>query len=160
MDVRRELVGNNAEIRRFERVYKHRVKWYLYSEGRSTVDPVYDTGPERRYLPGQWVPSIWIGLDDPDWRHTSEGRIKGRILTAAFNVRTLVDRGILAPEEAFDRERDVLEFQGDFYEIREYEPSGMYGDRQSNQQGQLNIEVKAVQRFDFDTPMDSLRSHP
>ena len=149
MDMRREMAINNRQIRAFEGVFEHTVGWWVYDVEASTTDPIYDVGDRRYKFVGD-IPVLWVAQDDPDEKTTAEGRIMGRTITIAANTRTLLDSGVPNPSNALEREDDLLFWEGDWYDIRDYEPSGTYVPDVS----EINVRVSAVQRYGFDAPAD------
>ncbi len=150
MDMRRELAINNRQLRAFEGVMEHTVGWWVYDAEASGTDPVYDVG-ERRYKFVGDIPVFWVAQDDPDERTTAEGRVLGRTITFGANTQTLFDSNVPDPSNATEREDDIIFWEGNWYDIRDYEPTGTYVPGVP----EMNVRVTAVQRFGFDAPADA-----
>ena len=101
-----------------------RVKWYRFDPAATTVDDVYDEGPERRWLPALDVPLLHVVRDEEAQADTEEG------LYALGSVHFVVDprqaqrAGLDDPWQAPPRLNDRFLYDDRFWEIRSWQVQG------------------------------------
>jgi hypothetical protein len=131
MDPRRELSLINKHVRRRNREAGESIVWYEFQTlqgGYSVYDDVYDEGVPgasgRNYKTGIIIPTIYIEEVEDGYRAIEEGRQPVQNLVATILYKDAVAAGLSTPDEYNKHLNDMLEYDGRFYKVRNYNARG------------------------------------
>lgn len=148
MDLRREAKFFNRTVRRYQSTIGEAVVWYQY-DITSAYHPVYNEGPDRKWLAPIVVPVMHVVEIEDSERDTPEGRQPTQRISFDLLAQTAQQVGFVDPRSSAPHLNDIVAYDGRYYELRVYQDQGrMRQDLIVHVEG---VEVFLSEEYNFDT---------
>ena len=129
MDPRRERLHKMDTFRQFMPIFDLHVGFFPLDRAQtdSHEHPIYDEGPERRYLTERLLQVFWVVETENMHVAQPEGRMQRRTIAFGTDVDALHHAGIDGPLDAWFRVDDMIKYRDQFFSVWQWEPKGHLG---------------------------------